>query len=47
MRGIAWRLDGKALQIEVRGQAALRGNPAKYRSDQVVELGEEVHRSPT
>ena len=43
MRRVARRLDDKALQIEVRGQAALRGNPAKNQSDQLVELGEEIH----
>ena len=46
MRRVAWRLDDKSLQIEVRGQATLRGDPAKNRSDQLVELGEEIHRSP-
>ena len=43
MRGIARRLDNKALQIEVRGQPAPRGDPPKNRTDQRVELGVEIH----
>jgi hypothetical protein len=43
MRRIARRLDHKALQIEVRGQAPARGDPAKNRSDQLLELGEKIH----
>ena len=47
MRGIARWLDGKAFQIEIFRQAALRGDPAKNRSDQVVETSVKIYRSQT
>jgi hypothetical protein len=45
MRGVARRLDGKAFQIEIFRQAALRGDPAKNRSAHVVETSVKIHRS--
>ena len=46
MRGVARRLDDETAEVKSCRQAARRGNPLQNRSDQVVELGKEVHCSP-
>ena len=46
MRRVARRLDDKSLQIQVLGQAAACHDPVQHRRNQIVKIGEKVHRSP-